>query len=346
MDNIMNCFAALKIQPTSNPHIIKQAYSKALQCLLADATSHCFGQLRRSYIDALRHSRKIFKAQYPSEAAWLESTEYCQMTMDINSTVNLDNASISDLRDALQLQPHNTYVLTLIAKYYIDTNKYRLAIDILESIREFSPLNTETRHLLQHAEKVWCKRLIKRFNSLSPEDMEYLILHEMRNKRHNIALTYLKKAISTRLNSLHAPTLFRMIAECMVVLRIDTASHYFEKSLEYSHMLNENPCVTLLVYIEYLFAFKHFETLLLLVDELISLDPNQHRFHYLKGESLSQTKYYKQSITNLRYAIGLSPSNADYYTSIAHAYRELGHHEKAVKYAKAGSKISTVNVDS
>jgi len=337
----MDCFAALNIEPTVSSHTIKCAYAKALQVLLTDLSSNHFTTLRRSYIQALRSSRSIFEA--PSS---LENTEHAQATTTQNdNSLHLKEFTISSLRHALYLHPHNSFILTEISKFYIEINKYRLAVDILESILIFTPSHKEARQLLIKTEHTWCLRLEKRFNTLSPEDMEYLIRHKIHNKQYSEALTQLKRAISSRLQGLHAPTIYRLSAECMATLRIDTATNYFEKSLEHTYDLNENPSTALLAYIEHLFAQKHFDTLLLLIDDLIKLDPNQHRSHYLKGESLSQIKHYKQSITSLRYAIGLCPNKVGYYDRIAHAYRELGHTEKAGHYAKAGSDIHMEQVD-
>jgi len=341
MDNIMDSFAALKIQPTNQSRIIKQAYYKVLQTLLADTSSNNFITLRRCYIQALRNSRRTVDASSTLKHAPLNSTKHAQVAAT-HSTKNpsSEKLTISDLRHALYLQPYNPFILIEISKYYIEINKYRLAIDILESILDLSPRHTEAKLLLLKTEHAWCLRLAKRFKKLSSEDIEYLIRHKMSNSQYREALTYLEKAISTRLTDLHAPTLFRLSAECMASQRIDTASHYFEKALEQTHDLNENPSTTLLAYIEYLFAFKQFDMLLLLIDDLIKLDPNQHRYHYLKGESLRQIKHYRQSITCLRYAIGLSPNKAKYYDRIAHAYRESGHIEKAGKYAQVSSDIN------
>jgi tetratricopeptide (TPR) repeat protein len=338
MDDFMDCFTALKIHPTNYAHIIKQAYHKALQEQLSDISTSNFTTLRRSYIKALRHARGIFKEPYPPTNMHLENIQHAYHTP-------LEKMTISSLRHALSLQPHNPFILTDLAKEYLGTSKYRLAIDILKAIDTFYPQYTKARQLLLTAEAAWCLRLAKRFNNLSPEDIEYLIRYKMCNNQHKEALTFLEKAILTRLKGLHPPTLFKLSAECMAALRIDAAPHYFEKSLEHTHELNENPRETLLAYIEYLFAFKQFDTLILLIDDLIELDPNQHRYHYLKGESLRQTKRYKQSITSLRYAIGLAPNKAAYYHCIAHAYRESGKNKKANTYAKAGANINTVDAN-
>jgi tetratricopeptide (TPR) repeat protein len=341
MDDIMDCFAVLKIQPTNHAHLIKAAYYKALQNSLADTESNNFITLRRCYIKALRNARHIFEEspisrQTPSTDAYLHP-----ISKQNDNQAPLEKLTITRLRHALCLQPDNPLLLTEIAQHYIEINKYRLAIDILKSIRILSPLHTEARHLLLKTEDAWCLRLTKRFHNLSSEDVEYLVRHMIRKHQYRKALSFLEKTLSSRLKGLHAPTLFRLCAECMTVLRVDTAQNYFEKSLEHTHELNENPKTALLAYIEYLFTFQQFETLLLLIDDLIALDPNQHRCHFLKGESLRQTKHYKQSITSLRYAIGLSPYKTDYYDLIAKAYKETGHLEKANSYAEAADKIKT-----
>jgi tetratricopeptide (TPR) repeat protein len=345
----MDYFAALRIPPTNHTNLIKEAYYKALQKLLTDTDSNHFTTLRSCYTQALRNARHIFEESPSSKhtkAMNKAVQEPAHATIHTKSKHNHNQApslelTITHLRQALNLQPNNPLILTEIAKYYLEINKYRLAIDILKSIRILSPLHTEAQDLLKQSEDAWCFRLTKRFHNLSSEDIGYLIRHKMHNNQYREALNFLEKAISTRLTDLHAPTLFKLYAECMAALRIDTASHYFEKALEQTHELNENPRAALLAYIEYLFVFKQFDTLLLLIDDLIKLDPNQHRYHYLKGESLIQTKHYKQSITSFRYAIGLSPYNAEYYALIALAYREAGHFEKSKSYAKAGDNINT-----
>jgi len=343
----MDCFAALNIQATNQSHLIKLAYSKALQVRLSDISSTNFTTLRRHYIQALRRSRSIFDVSFSSKpTTFLENTDHLKTVVkQSDNNAPLDNMTILNLRHALSLQLHNPFILTKISKHFIEINKYRLAIDTLESILALSPDHKEAQSLLLTTEHTWHLRLVKRFNTLSPEDVEYLIRHKMHNNQYREALTLLKRAISSRLKGLHAPTLFRLSAECMASLRVDTAPHYFEKSLEYTHELNENPSATLLAYIEYLFAFKQFDTLLLLIDDLIKLNPNQHRYHFLKGESLSQTQHYKQGITSLRYAIGLSPNTSIYYDRIVHAYHGLGNTEKAGHYAKAGSEIHTEQLD-
>ena len=342
----MDCFAALNIQATNHLHLIKLAYSKALQERLADISSNNFTTLRRHYIQALRSSRSIFEAPPSSKHTKSNNTELPLKVIKKNSNnIPLDALTISSLRHVLHLHPHNPFILTEISKHFIEKDKHRLAIDILESILLWSPDHKEAQQILSKAEHTWCLRLVKKFNTLSPEDMEYLIHHKMHNNQYNEALTLLKRAIPTSLNGLHAPTIFRLSAECMANLRIDTAPHYFEMGLEQTYKLNENPSTTLHAYMEYLFKFKQFATLLLLIDDLIKLDPNQHRYHYLKGESLSQTLHYKQSIPSLRYAIGLSPNTSNYYDRIAHVYRELSDTEKADHYAKAGSDIHTEQVD-
>lgn len=330
----MDCFTALKIQPTNHSHIITQAYYKALQEHLADISTNNFTTLRRFYTQALREARRIFKESHSPKITQLENIQQADHPPS-------EKMTILRLRHALSLQPYCPFILTDIAKYYLEANKYRLAVDILNAIITLNPQHTEALHLLTTVDEGWCARLAKRFNNLTSEDIEHLIRHKMRNKQHKEAHKYLAKAMATRLKSLHAPTLFKLSAECMATLRIDAAPHYFEKSLEHTYALNENPRETLLAYIEYLFAHKQFDTLLLLIDDLVKLDPNQHRYHYLKGESLRQTKCYSQSITSLRFAIGLAPNNAAYYHCIAQAYCESGHNKKASEYAIAGTNITT-----
>ena len=125
----------------------------------------------------------------------------------------------------------------------------------------------------------------------------------------------------------------------------DSTAADFEKALDASDTLNKNSSKTLLAYIEHLFTIKHFDTLLLLIDDLITLDPNQHRYHYIKGESLRLTERYNLGITSLHYAIGLAPAISDYYDSIARAYSALEKYEKACEYAKVGLEIAPSNAD-
>ena len=125
----------------------------------------------------------------------------------------------------------------------------------------------------------------------------------------------------------------------------DSTAADFEKALDASDTLNENSSKTLLAYIEHLFTIEHFDTLLLLIDDLITLDPNQHRYHYIKGESLRLTERYNLGITSLHYAIGLAPAISVYYDSIARAYSALEKYEKACEYAEAGLKIAPLSAD-
>lgn len=332
----MDCFAALEIQPTNNSHLIKKAYYRLLlQQLADDISTNNFTALRRQHARAQRYAKSIF--EQPVSLRTQVHTNDQKKTSNFYTCSN--QSSIIALRKALELEPNNPFILTDIASHYLESNKYRLAIEILTAIQTFHPSHVEAKKLLLNTEHIWFTRQIKRFNNLSSEDIEDLIHHKMRNNQYTQALTLLDKAISLRLNSLHPPTLFKLSAQCMAKLKIDTAPHYFEKSLEHTYQLNENPSEILLCYIEYLFTFRHYDTLLLLVDDLISLDPNQHRSHYLKGEALRKTKRYKQSITSLRYAIGLAPETALYYRLIAEVYRETGHTKKANEYLDAGKNM-------
>jgi len=125
----------------------------------------------------------------------------------------------------------------------------------------------------------------------------------------------------------------------------DSAAAFLEKALDASDSLNKNSSKTLLAYVEHLFTIEHFDTLLLLIDDLITLDPNQHRYHYIKGESLRLTERYHLGITNLHYAIGLAPTISRYYESIARAYSALGKYEKACEYAEVSLEMEPSSAD-
>ena len=113
--------------------------------------------------------------------------------------------------------------------------------------------------------------------TLRSEEIECLIRDLMNRNKHDEALKQLTSLQSKRINGLHTPISYRLSAECMAALHQDSAMAYFEKSLEQTYALNENPTTILLAYIEYLFEHNHFDALLLLIDDLITLDPNQHR---------------------------------------------------------------------
>ena len=315
----MNSFSALGIKPTQHKDVIKQAYYTAILEHLTKTPPDHLATLHRHYIKAVRHARSIFIA-HPGRSA--------------------NRQSHAEQLGPLSSQPNTYFILIELAEHYLERNKYRIAIDILNAMQVAYATSVDIKKRLTKAESIWCSRLTKRFHHLSSEDTEYLIEHMMRHNRHREALTLLSKAISKRSQSLYLPNLLQLSAQCMAALRIDTAPHYFDKALECTHKLNENPRDILLAYVEYLFSFKQFDTLLLLVDDLIKLDPNQHRYHFLKGEALRQTHHLTESITCFRYAIGLAPQNTKYYHLIARAYRDVGNASNACAYAQAGDDIN------
>lgn len=264
--------------------------------------------------------------------------------------IYLDTDNLNRAKTAVELglkqHPQSSELLVKKAHLLVESQKYKEAKTILESIGKIEPSNPDILFLLgivnlYHYETTIAKEYFNKALAENNDEAEELILniaiHFQNVNLYDQAIDFLLKGF--QINSTNADILYELAFSFERTGELEKSSSYYNAYLDINPFSEYAWYNIALVYDK----MEQFEKALEAFNFALAIDDEYSLAYYGKGNILANMDKYNEAAEVFKEAIPLDPENDELMYFIGECYEKLRDDEKALLYYKRSLKLNDKN---
>ncbi|MCX5847101.1 MAG: tetratricopeptide repeat protein [Deltaproteobacteria bacterium] len=308
---------AIRIMPQNSDRLLLEGY--VFRCL-------CYYQMKnynRALIECTDGTKK------DSGDVEIRSALYVMRSIIYRSMGDYRN-SLSDLNQAIDINPQKSEIYILRGIYYLKRDSYQNALKDFEKVAVLDPKDWRgsIRSILNE-----CKKNDKS-NQRVLKDIFYEDCHDIPNKFQILQKKYpqFQKRFAQVDKVMVVPVISKE-KEWFVIGKAFFESENYERAIDaFSKAIKIAPTY-IDAYLERGTAFrelKKYREAIKDYDRVIALDPKMVKAYSKRGDAYRELKNYQKAIKDFDAAIALSPFDTELYNGRGYIYVELGNYQQSI----------------